>query len=120
MFLTTNASTTLPDTLDVVITGKDESDVAVVFTVAIDDSTASLAPSNYEFIQTEALTTAGIAVQKYGAYIIPASQSATDIGVVVNVGGTLYSNPNIDIASNNNVGDSLTLYKGGVEPNVGD
>ena len=118
-FVTSSASTTLPDTIAVDIVGKDVSDVATVFTLNVDDSTASLAPSIPEFVQTEALTTAGIAVQKYGALIIPASQSATDITVVVNIAGTMYTNPNIGLAANNDVGDSLTLYKNGEVPNAG-
>lgn len=119
VFVTSNASTTLPDSIAVEIVGKDASDVATVFTLQVDDSTASLVPNIPEFVQTEALTTAGIAVQKYGALIIPASQSATDIIVEVNIAGTMYTNLNIGLAANNSVGDSLTLYKNGVEPNAG-
>ena len=119
VFVTSNASTTLPDSIAVEIVGKDSSNVATVFTLQVDDSTASLAPSIPEFVQTEALTTAGIAVQKYGALIIPASQSATDIIVQVNIAGTMYTNLNIGLASNNKVGDSLTLYKNGEEPQQG-
>ena len=119
VFVTSNASTTLPDSIAVEIVGKDASDVATVFTLQIDDATASLVPNIPEFVQTEALTTAGIAVQKYGAIIIPASQSATDIIVEVNIAGTMYTNLNIGLAANNSVGDSLTLYKNGVEPNAG-
>lgn len=119
VFVTSSAVPTMPDTVTMNIVGKDTSDVATVFTVNISDSTASLAPSNYEFVQTQALTTAGIAVQKYGAYIIPVSQSATDIVVEVMVNGTKYTNTNIPIAANNSVGDSLTLYKNGVEPEIG-
>ena len=119
VFVTSNASTTLPDSIAVEIVGKDASDVATVFTLQVDDSTASLVPNIPEFVQTEALTTAGIAVQKYGALIIPASQSATDIFVEVNIAGTMYTNLNIGLAANNSVGDLLTLYKNGVEPNAG-
>ena len=119
VFVTSNASVTMPDSIAVEIVGKDSSDVATVFTLQVDDSTASLAPSIPEFVQTEALTTAGIAVQKYGALIIPASQSATDIIVQVNIAGTMYTNLNIGLASNNNVGDSLTLYKNGEQPQQG-
>ena len=43
------------------------------------------------FVQTEALTTAGIAVQKYGGLIIPASQVETDITLVAEINGTNYT-----------------------------
>lgn len=119
VFVKSTATTTMPDSIAVEIVGKDVSDVATVFTLQVDDSTASLAPNIPEFVQTQALTTAGIAVQKYGALIIPASQSATDIIVQVNIAGTMYTNLNIGLAANNDVGDSLTLYKNGVEPNAG-
>lgn len=120
VFVTSNASTTLPDTINVKIASKDVSDVATVYTFEIDDSTASLAPNTLEFVQTEALTTAGIAVQKYGAIIIPVSQYSVDVSVVAELNGTTYSNPSLTIdATYTHVGDTLPLYKNGVAPEIG-
>ena len=120
VFVTSNASVSLPDTINVKIASKDVSDVATVYTLEIDDSTASLAPNTLEFVQTEALTTAGIAVQKYGAIIIPVSQYNTNISVEANLNGTTYKNLSLTIdATNTHVGDTLPLYKNGVVPQQG-
>lgn len=77
-----------PSALPFNLVTKDVSDVATVLVFEPDatlspmrssgDTRAESAPpefirGNYEFVQTEALTTRGIAVQKYGAIIIPAS-----------------------------------------------
>lgn len=87
-FVTSDSDVTAPASLDFKITTKDISDVATVLTFEPDSSTMTIRgggntkaesvspkfnPSNYEFIQTEPLTLEGIAVQKYGALIIPAS-----------------------------------------------
>lgn len=91
VFATSAADVTLPATVTVHVDAKDESDVATVFTISADFEEAGLNPQNVNFVQTEALTTAGIAVQKYGGLIIPASQVATDITLVAEINGTTYT-----------------------------
>jgi hypothetical protein len=91
VFATSAADVALPATVTVHVDAKDESDVATVFTISADFEEAGLNPQNVNFVQTEALTTAGIAVQKYGELIIPASQVATDITLVAEINGTTYT-----------------------------
>lgn len=91
VFATSNADIALPASITVHVDAKDESDVATVFTISADFENAGLNPQSVNFVQTETLTTAGIAVQKYGGLIIPASQVATDITLVAEINGTTYT-----------------------------
>lgn len=91
VFVTSTADIALPASITVHVDAKDESDTATVFTISADFESAGLNPHNVNFVQTEALTKAGIAVQKYGGLIIPASQIATDITLVADINGTTYT-----------------------------
>lgn len=108
VFVTDAASIALPKTLTCEIITKDVSEEAIVFAISADTDGASLAPNSVHFIQTEALTTAGIAVQKYGAIIIPASQSATEITIEAEVNGTVYTGATT-ITSTSEVGTTVTM-----------
>lgn len=108
VFVTDTASVALPKTLTCEIITKDVSEEAIVFAISADTDGASLAPNSVHFIQTEALTTAGIAVQKYGAIIIPASQSATEITIEAEVNGTVYTGTTT-ITSASEVGTTVTM-----------
>lgn len=108
VFVTDAASVALPKTLTCEIITKDVSEEAIVFAISADTDGASLAPNSVHFIQTEALTTAGIAVQKYGAIIIPASQSATEITIEAEVNGTVYTGTTT-ITSASEVGATVTM-----------
>lgn len=111
VFVTSTADVTLPETVTVHVDAKGESDVATVFTISADLEKAGLNPQNVNFVQTEALTTAGIAVQKYGGLIIPASQVATDITLVAEINGTTYTAATT-INGSTDVGATVTLNKG--------
>lgn len=91
VFVTSTADIALPASITVHVDAKDESDVATVFTISADFESAGLNSQNVNFVQTEALTKAGIAVQKYGGLIIPTSQIATDITLVADIAGTTYT-----------------------------
>lgn len=91
VFVTSAADIALPATVTVHVDAKDESDVATVFTISADFEEAGLEPQNVNFVQTEALTSDGIAVQKYGGLIIPASKVGTDITLVAEINGTTYT-----------------------------
>ena len=122
-------SATLPDTVKIEITGKDVSESATVFTMDTTyDNNGALFGKNtaYEFVQSKSAIVAGIAVQKYGAYIIPASSEGANVIPGVKIGETLYypaEAPDIDtvpgeataytINSTRNVGFTVTLTKKG-------
>ena len=110
VFALSTASFELPAELTVEITGKSVSEEATVFTFVVSDDTASLKPNTVNFEQTEVLTQAGIAVQKYGALIIPASKSAENITLVASIGDTVYT-ASSTISSAQEVGNTVTLAK---------
>lgn len=111
VFVTSAADVALPATVTVHVDAKDESDVATVFTISADFEEADLNPQNVNFVQTEALTTAGIAVQKYGGLIIPTSQVGTDITLVAEINGTTYTAATT-INGSTEVDATVTLNKG--------
>lgn len=111
VFVTSNADVALPATITVHVDAKDESDVATVFTISADFEEAGLNPRNVNFVQTEALTTAGIAVQKYGGLIIPTSQLGKAITLVAEINGTTYT-ATTTINGSTVVDETVTLNKG--------
>lgn len=111
VFVTSTADITLPASITVHIDSKDESEIATVLTFSADFESAGLNPQNVNFVQTEALTTAGIAVQKYGGLIIPASQVGTNIKIVAEINGTTYTAAT-NINGSTAVDATVTLNKG--------
>lgn len=110
VFVNSTATISKPTELTVEILSKDVSEEATVFTFAVDTEEASLQPNSVLFEQTEVLTQNGIAVQKYGAIIIPASKSATEITLVGTLGDTVYT-ASTTISASQNVGATVTLEK---------
>lgn len=108
VFVDNTASIDLPANFTVEIVDKAISEEATVLTLGVGEGTPSLAPSDVHFVQTEALTQAGIAVHKYGAVIIPASQTATAITLVADVQGVTYT-ASATITSASNVGATVTV-----------
>lgn len=111
VFVTDTATTALPDTITAEITDKSVSEDAITLTLKASADSATLTPNNVNFVQTEALTTAGIAVHPFGALLIPASQAATTIKLVATINGTEYTGAT-NITSASNVGATVTLNKG--------
>ncbi len=111
VFVTSAADVALPATVTVHVDAKDESDVATVFTISADFEEAGLEPQNVNFVQTEELTSDGIAVQKYGGLIIPASKVETDITLVAEINGTTYTS-GTTINGSTAVDTTVTLNKG--------
>lgn len=111
VFVDSGATTDKPLTITVEITGKDISEVGTIFTLNVQDNATTLAPNSVNFVQTEALTTEGISVQKYGAIVIPSTKSESEITLVADLDGTTYTGAtNITAASL--VGDTVVLNKG--------
>lgn len=110
VFVLDKANITLPQTITVELTGKDNSDVATVFTLGVKEDNASLSHNAVNFVQTETLTTNGIAIQKYGAVIIPSDKTATEITLVATIDDTVYTATST-ISSANNVGETVTLNR---------
>lgn len=111
VFVDSVASIDKPETINVEITGKDISEVGTIFTLDVQGDTATLAPNSLNFVQTDALTKEGIAVQKYGAIVIPSTKSDTQINLVADLDGTTYTG-GTPITSASNVAEIVELSKG--------
>lgn len=109
VFALSSASTALPASVTFTVTDKSVSDTAITLTLVLNE-TASLAPSNVNFIQTEALTEDGIAVHPFGALIIPIAEEDTAITLKANIRGTEYT-ASASIDGTADVGDTVTLAK---------
>lgn len=109
VFVAKKADIALPDSLTCKCINKDISDEAIVLAFNADTDEASLTPNSVHFVQTNALTNTGIAVQKYGVVIIPKSASAENITIVAEIEGTEYTADTTTSAIN--VNDTLTLSK---------
>lgn len=110
VFVTSAASTTLPDSITVEISDKSDTADAITLTLSPQLETASLAHHVVNFHQTEALTQAGIAVHPYGAILIPSSQFATAVTVEADIDGVVYKDATT-ITSAATVGSTITLAK---------
>ena len=110
VFVSNSSTITPPATFSVEIAGKDKSSVATVLTLAVNDSDETLQHTTLNFVQSEALVKAGIAVQKYGAVIIPASATSQTITLEAVVDGVGYT-ATTTISASSSVGDTVTLSK---------
>lgn len=90
VFVTDTANVELPATFDVTLNSKMITPEAFIFTLGYPDTTPSFVPQQVEFVQTQPLTAAGIAVQGYGEIIIPADQVATNVLLQARINGALY------------------------------
>ena len=111
VFVTDTATITLPETITAEITGKSNSEEAIVLTMNASADGASLEPNTFEFTQTDELTRNGIGVHKFGAYLIPANKSAYAFQVTCNIGNTVYTNTTTKFSGASTVGSHLTLTK---------
>lgn len=111
------ANIVLPATLTAEIMSKDTSEEATVLTLNASVDGASLQPNTALFVQTPELTAKGIAVNNYGALIIPASASREEITLKATVNGTLYtakpkSSEKVTINASSAVGTKVNMAKG--------
>lgn len=109
VFVAKTADIALPVSLTCKCINKDISDEATVLAFNADTDEANLKPNSVHFVQTEALTNMGIAVQKYGVVIIPKSAVEKEITIVAEIEGTEYTAAITTSAIN--VNDTFTLSK---------
>lgn len=117
VFVKDTANIALPATLTAEIMSKDTTDEATVLTLNASVDGASLQPNTALFVQTPELTAKGIAVNNYGALIIPASASREEITLKATVNGTLYtakpkSSEKVTINASSTVGTKVNMAKG--------
>ena len=104
---TTAAPATLTFTIGTISEGKEGTHVV---TLEPDQSTAALVGGQYNFVQTQEATEDGIAVQKFGAFILPDGE--TSVVPVAEAYGATYTGSAIVIGTAA-VGDTVTLTKQG-------
>ena len=110
VFVTDTAEIAPKDSYTVKITGKDTSDVATVFTLGVQDDTATLVQGTYQFKQTKQATTDGIAILPYGAIMIPASSASNTVTLKMAINGVEYdADKTVDAASA--VGATVVMTK---------
>lgn len=109
VFVSSTATTDLPATIDVEITGIENSEAGIIYTIVPDDDNPALSPSTLKFTQTEDNVKALIAVHPYGAYIVPGTTE--EFTPVATMGGATYTGTAITVATAA-VGDTITLTKG--------
>lgn len=99
-----------PTKLTLEVVGKDISEEATVFTLAVENDASAFIGGNGKFVQTESLTKNGVAVHPYGAYIIPADKSSETITLTATYNGVTYVS-STSLNSATNVGTTFTLNK---------
>lgn len=110
VFVDSSANIALPATITVEVADKSISEEATVLTLIPQVDAATLAPHDCLFTQTNAATTAGIAIQKFGAMLIPASKAATKLTLELTVQGTKYT-AQATVDASAAVGTTITFKK---------
>ena len=113
VFVTSDANIAAPATITVHVDTKDEADYATVFALSPKFENAGLEAQNVNFIQTVAMTSAGIAIQKYGVLMIPKSQLATEIALEAEINGFKYIATKTNVTGATTVGTDIELTKQG-------
>lgn len=106
VFVTNSATITAPSSFTFTVADKSVDDTNTVISLIATESTA-LSNQNYNFVQTQSATQAGIAIHKYGAIIIPNSDTS---GVVLDItsNGKTYTATSA-LKNTADVGDTLTF-----------
>ncbi len=110
VFVESDATITPFASITAEIVDKSITDEAITLTIQAEHDGATLQPNDVNFVQTEVLTTNGIAVHKYGALLIPAGKASTNIKLVAVIDGVTYE-ATTNITSASNVGATVTMNK---------
>lgn len=114
VFVANAATTNLPATITFEVVDKSISEAATVLCLEPQVDGATLEPHNVQLVQTEQATKAGVGVQKYGALLIPASATATNLVLSATVNGTTYNaKASVTINASAAVGATIVLDKVG-------
>jgi len=111
VFVESDVTTIPPETLTVEIVDKSTSEEAVVLNLGVNADGVNY-NTNVQFVQTNALTDKGIAVQKFGSLIIPSDQIATEIVVELHDNTEHFKYTSAEkLTSASNVGDTITMTR---------
>lgn len=110
VFVANTATTSLPANITFKVVDKSISETATVLCLEPQVDVATLEPHNVQLVQTEAATTVGIGVQKYGALLIPASAATKELTLEASVNGVKYT-AGTTINASANIGASVVFSK---------
>lgn len=110
VFVESDATITPFASITAEIVDKSITDEAITITIQTEHDGATLQPNVVNFVQTEELTTNGIAVHKYGALLIPAGKASTNIKLEAVIDGITYQAAT-NITSASTVGTTVTMNK---------
>lgn len=111
VFVDNSATISVPNSITATVTDVSKVSGATVINVLVDDSDATLSPTDVQYVQTEALTEAGVAVQKFGSYIVPKTQLTESFAIEATIKGTSYATASDVELGGLAVGDTITLAK---------
>ena len=109
VFVLDSATLTAPESLEFIVTNTNTSDDAwtISYKYNIDDT---LADTRYQFVQTETATNNSIAIQPYGAIIVPMGKLYISLPLEVQMGGVTYTSTGSPV-NTWNVGTKFTFNK---------
>lgn len=90
VFVDNSATIDVPDTIEAEVTDVSTVKGVSVINVLVDDETASFSPTDVQYVQTEDLTEDGVAVQKFGSYIVPKTALESSYDMEATIKGTKY------------------------------
>lgn len=109
VFVKNTANTALPETVTYIVDSVNVSDEGYTLTLS-EDPADTVAHSVANFVQTQAATTAGIAIHRYGAVIAPASQKETSLTLDLTIDGATYT-AGTAVTAATEVGTEITFTK---------
>ena len=109
VFVTSDATVTVPSSFSLEVTDKSVSDYATTLTLSVDRE-VTLEPYNVQFVQSEDLTELGVAVHPFGALMIPTAKIAEDLTIVATINGITYES-DAPTSGAADVGDTILMNK---------
>lgn len=109
VFVDDGANIAAPASITVEVTATSMNEGATVITLVPQFDGAKIGDQSYKFVQTDDMTSKGIAVHPYGAIIYPDNAAATTISV--EMAGNTYTSAAAFAYTTASVGDTVTLNK---------
>jgi hypothetical protein len=110
VFVDNSATIDVPATFTAEVTDISTVKGVSVINVLADDETASFSPTDVQYVQTEGLTEDGVAVQRFGSYIVPKTALENSYVLEATIKGTKYTSTSTNVGGLAQ-GDTVTFTK---------
>jgi hypothetical protein len=110
VFVDNSATIDVPATFTAEVTDVSTVKGVSVINVLADDETASFSPTDVQYVQTEGLTEDGVAVQRFGSYIVPKTALESYYVLEATIKGTKYTSEPTNVGGLAQ-GDTVTFTK---------